>query len=328
MKRLALLFLVAALFLSGCVSKTPTEATIFAMNTQMSLRLYGDRDGAQMRTLRELIASLDKKLSVTDERSETSALNRTGESADPDVLALLKTAKELNRRTDGALDVTVYPLVRLWGFTTEDYRVPTPEEIAALLPLVGADRIALTDGTARLEVGTEADFGALAKGYAADLCRSSMEQAGLSGILSLGGNLQTVGSKPDGTPWTVGVQDPDDPAAIRVKLTLTGSRAVVTSGDYQRYFTQGDTRYCHILDPKTGSPVQGTLRSVTVVAQSGLLADGLSTALFVLGLERGEALWRESDDFEAIWIDRDGTITVTEGLAPLASDCAFEVIRR
>ena len=328
MKRLLALLLAVLLCFSGCAAPAPTEAMIFAMNTQMSLRLYGDRDGAQMRTLRELIASLDKKLSVTDERSETSGLNRTGESADPDVLALLKTAKELNRRTDGALDVTVYPLVRLWGFTTEDYRVPTTEEIAALLPLVGADRIALTDGAARLEAGTEADFGALAKGYAADLCRSSMEQAGLSGILSLGGNLQTVGSKPDGTPWTVGVQDPDDPAAIRVKLTLTGSRAVVTSGDYQRYFTQGDTRYCHILDPKTGSPVQGTLRSVTVVAQSGLLADGLSTALFVLGLERGEALWRESDDFEAIWIDRDGTITVTEGLAPLVSDCAFEVIRR
>lgn len=328
MKRLTALLLAVLLCFSGCASPAPTEALIFAMNTQMSLRLYGDRDGAQMRTLRELIAALDKKLSVTDERSETSALNRTGESADPDVLALLKTAKELNRRTDGALDVTVYPLVRLWGFTTEDYRVPTPEEIAALLPLVGADRIALTDGAARLEAGIEADFGALAKGYAADLCRASMEQAGLSGILSLGGNLQTVGSKPDGTPWTVGVQDPDDPAAIRVKLTLTGSRAVVTSGDYQRYFTQGDTRYCHILDPKTGSPVQGTLRSVTVVAQSGLLADGLSTALFVLGFERGEALWRESDDFEAIWIDRDGTITVTEGLAPLVSDCAFEVIRR
>lgn len=326
MKRLVVL-LTSLLLFSACASAAPGETLIYAMNTQMSLRLYGD-DGAEAQKLRALIASLDKKLSVTDEHSETSALNRSGESADADVLALLHTAKDLSARTQGALDVTVYPLVRLWGFTTQDYRVPTKDEIAALLPNVGAEHITLTDGAVRLEAGTAVDFGALAKGYAADLCRAELETAGVSGILSLGGNIQTVGSKPDGTPWSVGIQSPENAADYLVKLSLEGSRAVVTSGDYQRYFEQGGRRYCHILDPGTGCPVQGTLRSVTVVAQSGLLADGLSTALYVLGQERGAALWRQSDDFEAVWIDRGGRVSVTEGLEALVSGCEFEVVRR
>ena len=103
---------------------------------------------------------------------------------------------------------------------------------------------------------------------------------------------------------------------------------MVTSGDYQRYFEQAGVRYCHIIDPATGSPGQGELRSVTVVASSGLYADGLSTALFVLGPERGAALWRASDDFEALWVDKNGAVTITEGLEPLISDCEYTVVRR
>ena len=326
MKRMVLLFLVAALCFSACASKTPAETLIFAMNTQMSLRLYGD-DGTQSQALRELIASLDRRLSVTDENSELSALNRTGKSVDPDVRAILRAAKDLSLRTDGALDVTVYPLVRLWGFTTGDYRVPSEDEIAALLPFVGAEHITLTDTGAELAAGTAVDFGALAKGYAADLCRERLEAVGVPAFLSLGGNIQTVGDKPDGTPWRVGVQGENAADCIAV-LNLTGSRAVVTSGDYQRYFEQAGVRYCHIIDPATGSPGQGELRSVTVVASSGLYADGLSTALFVLGPERGAALWRASDDFEALWVDKNGAVTITEGLEPLISDCEYTVVRR
>ena len=124
------------------------------------------------------------------------------------------------------------------------------------------------------------------------------------------------------------MQDPDDPAAYVVTLSVEGTRAVVTSGDYQRYFEYDGTRYCHIFDPATGCPVQGELRSVTVVAESGLLADGLSTALFVMGYDKGEALWRESDDFECIWLFSDGSVRLTQGLEQAASGCAFTVVRR
>jgi thiamine biosynthesis lipoprotein len=173
------------------------------------------------------------------------------------------------------------------------------------------------------------DFGALAKGYAADLCRSAMENAGVSGILSLGGNIQTVGTKPDGSDWVIGVRDPDDPGRYALTLRLQGSQALVTSGDYQRYFEADGVRYCHILDPQTLSPVRGGLRSVTVVTGAdpgGRMADGFSTALYVLGREAGTALWRQLGGFEVIWIEDDGRVWVTPGLEGRVAEGEYEVI--
>jgi thiamine biosynthesis lipoprotein len=184
-----------------------------------------------------------------------------------------------------------------------------------------ADRITLQNGA-------ELDLGAIAKGYAADCCRAILERAGVSGILSLGGNIQTVGKKPDGSDWTVAIQDPDDPGRYLLTMTVTGTKSVVTSGDYQRFFERDGIRYCHILNPATLSPARNGLRMVTIVADEGFLADGLSTALFVMGLERGIEFWRAGNDFEAIWLTEDGTVTVTEGLEDRISYKNAEVVRR
>ena len=321
-KRLFFLLLALALLLSGCrllpevnvATPAQSDTAIWAMDTRMELRLYGDSTGAVMTDLTGQINALDQALSVTSASSALTSLNETGRSEDVRIISLVSAAQKISALTDGALDITLYPVSRAWGFTTQTYQIPETEALDALRALVGMDKITLGEESVCLAEGTKLDFGALAKGYAADLCRRRVEDAELSALLSLGGNIQTVGSKPDGSAWVIGVQDPDDMEHFALTLNITGSKAVVTSGDYQRYFMEDDVRYCHIIDPKTLAPVRGTLRSVTVIADSGLTADGLSTALFVTGRAAGEALWRQRGDFEAIWMEADGSVWVTPGL--------------
>ncbi len=334
-KRISALLLALLLCLSLCAcvgSQTPDisyhDEDFFAMDTVMSVRVYVDHDGAVSEELRQIVEDLDKELSASEKNSALSLLNASGQTDNAHIAELCRLGAELSARTDGALDLTLLPASRSWGFPDKGYRIPGEEELGELRAVVGMDRLHLTEGAVLLDEGTALDMGALAKGYAADLCRRQLEDRKLCGILSLGGNIQTVGDKPDGTDWVVGIQNPDDANAFAAVLTFKGSKAVVTSGDYQRYFTSGDRRYCHILDPKTLSPAQSGLRSVTVVADSGVLADGLSTGLFVLGMDRALELWRQSKDFEAIFIAADGSVTVTEGLADLVSQCEFTVAKR
>ena len=333
-QRILPLLLALALLLTGCKLRSEggsparevSESSIWAMDTQMDLRLYGDRDGIEMATLTGLLNRLDRTLSATAANSALTALNESGWTDNADLVFLASRARQISNETGGALDVTLLPVSRCWGFTTGVHGVPDTADLEALRDKVGMDKLRISDGAVSLDDGVMLDFGALAKGYAADLCRTELEQAGLSGVLSLGGNIQTVGTKPDGSDWIVGVQDPDDSGRYLLTLRLSGSKAAVSSGDYQRFFMQDNIRYCHIMDPKTLSPVQGSLRAVTVVAEEGLLADGLSTALFVLGREAGTELWRQRGDFEAIWIEADGTVWVTPGLKDWVAQGDFRVI--
>ncbi len=314
-----IIYILCAALLTGCAAPVRAQdTTLFAMDTVMNLRIYGD-DGSAAAELSELIVGLDAALGATDAHSALYALNETGRSDDPTVCQMLALALAFCEETGGAVDPTVYPLVRLWGFPTGEYRVPSAQEIAAALECTGTDKLRLEDGAVTLADGAALDFGAFAKGWAGELCRDALLARGLNGILTLGGNIQTVGAKPDGSDWAVGVADPDDPAGYVLTLRLKGSCAVVTSGDYQRYFEDGGVRYCHILDPQTGRPAESGLRSVTVVCESGARADALSTALFVMGLDRAAEFWRKAGDFEAVFIDDTGAIYVTEGLANAAS---------
>ncbi len=323
---LALLVLLL-LPLCGCAPQADTRE-IFAMDTVMELTVYGSGAADRTRETAELLSGLEAKLSVTRADSEVARLN-AGKTVDlsKETAELLRRSLRLRDETGGVLEPFLYPLTRLWGFTTGDYRVPSDAEIAETLAGIRGGSYTLEGDTASLH-GLALDFGAVAKGYAGQLAAERLRAAGVtSAILSLGGNVQTVGLKPDGSLWNVAIRDPEDPEGYLGVLAV-GETAVVTSGGYQRYFEEDGVRYIHILDPETGRPADAGLSSVTIVSADGLLADGLSTALYVLGLDRAEALWRDRSDFEAVLVAKDGAIYVTAGLAEAFSGAEFQVIER
>ncbi len=329
MKKLAMLLLLAAL-LAGCgrmktkapeVTETQApvewrERSVFAMDTLMQLRLYGGTEELLDRA-QERIFGLEERISVTLPDSEIGKLNREGRAClSPEPLALLDSALSLCRETDGALDITVYPVVKAWGFTTGNYRVPSARERDALLAAVDYSEVQiLTDGEVVLPSGAQLDLGAVAKGYLGDLLCALLREGGVEhAILNLGGNVQVMGGKPDGSDWRVGIRDPAGDGLLGTLSLREG--AVVTSGGYERCFTDEDGNlWWHIMDPGTGMPARSGLVSVTVVGEKGLVCDALSTALFVMGEEKALAWWRARREAELALVTEDGRLVLTPGLA-------------
>ena len=316
-KWLSAALLSAAFLLTGCSgapAQEPETATFFAMDTAMDFTVYGD--AALLDEAETLIGSLEEQVSVTDEHSDIYAIDHTGSgSLSGNAAELMEQALELCRRTGGALDISVYPIVRAWGFTTGSYQVPDEETIQSLLPLVDYTQIQYdaATGVVTLPEGMEIDLGSVAKGYAGQLAAQMLREHGVqSALLNLGGNVQTVGTKPDGSPWQIGIKDPQGEDAMMV-LSVE-DQAVVTSGGYERYFEQDGQTYWHIMDPSTGHPADSGLLSVTIVGKQGIICDGLSTSLFVMGLEKAADLWAQSGDFEAVFVTASGEVYITEGL--------------
>ena len=317
MKKIVICLLLV-LTLTGCAGQGEANGqemktvTLFAMNTYMELRACGGE--AALEEAAALIRALDGALSVTDEGSEIYALNRDKRAAlSPDAAELTGAALTLCARTGGALDVSIYPVSRAWGFTVGEYRVPPDEEISELLRAVDYRRVRLEGPAAELGADMMIDLGSVAKGYASARVVALLREAGVaSALVNLGGSVQTLGTKPDGSPWRVAIRDPFGDGTLGV--VEAADKAVITSGGYERYFEQDGETYWHILDPATGRPARSGLAAVTVVGEDALTCDGLSTALFVMGPERAAALWRESGDFEAVLVTDEGGILITEGL--------------
>ncbi len=319
----ALALFFALLPLCGCAAQEKTE-TFTAMDTVMTLTVYGG--GNALDDAKVLILGLEAELSVTAEGSAIRRLNEEGElELCEDAAALVSEALALCAETDGALDITVYPVVRAWGFTTGDYRVPTEEELSALLPLVDHSAVKMSGSTVTLPAGAMIDLGAVAKGYASDRAAALLREKGVkSAILNLGGNVYALGSKPDGSAWRVGVADPFGEGGTYSLVLSVTDMAVVTSGGYQRYFEQDGVIYRHIIDPETGHPVDNGLASVTIVCEEGLKADALSTALYVMGYEKAVEYWKNHGGFDAVFILNDASIHITEGLESCLASASGE----
>ena len=314
MKRLCV---ICALILSltACGDAAPAKLDFFAMDTVMEFAAYKASENL-LAEARDIVMDIERRVSTTRETSEIYALNRDGGgTVSPETAALLDTALSMCRVTGGAFDVSIYPVVRAWGFTTDEYRVPSYDETAALLEHVDYARIRVSGDAVTLPDGMEIDLGGVAKGYAGREAAAYLRRHGVtSGLLNLGGNVQTIGSKPDGTAWRVAIRDPNDDTHYAGIVEIR-DKAAVTSGGYERYFTADDGQtYWHIMDPATGRPARNGVISATVIADDGALCDALSTALFVMGAEKAERFWRNHPDFDMALITDDGEILVTPGL--------------
>ena len=298
------------------------SADLFAMDTYMTMKAYGTDAEAALRDISAMISDLDAHLSVTNAESEIYKLNHAdGQpvSLSDTTADLLSKALALGGTTNGALELTSYPLSLAWGFTTGDYQIPEQETIDGILPLVDDSAVTLDGNTAALPSGAQLDLGAVAKGYAGDRAAEILQESGVtSALLNLGSStIRAIGSKPDGSAWRIAVQDPNDSSAYAGVVSAT-DLAIDTSGGYERYFEGDDGEiYWHILNPHTGYPAKSGLISVTVLSDSALTGDGLSTALFVMGLDDAIDYWRQQGNFEFILITDQNEIYVSQGAEDL-----------
>ena len=322
MRKLILSFISVLLLLTGCTtaaqdSGLPYNTGLFAMDTYITMELYGDDADIAAGEASDKIEELEQLWSVSSPTSDIYKVNHSDGSTtlvNDETAEILDFALKMSDRTAGFLDITVYPVLKAWGFTTDSYRVPENREIDELIKYVDYRSVQLEGNSVTLPLDVELDLGAVGKGYAGDIAAEMIKEKGItSGFINLGGNVQLIGSKPDGSNWKLGIQSPFDSGNMGV-LEVSDC-AVVTSGNYEKYFIGEDgKRYCHILDPSTGYPVDNGLVSVTVVSDEGKYCDALSTALFVMGKDAAIEYWRNHTDFDFILVTEDGEISITPGI--------------
>jgi len=307
--------LAVVALLAACHHRQEVHSyTSIHMDTVVEVTLNGVAERRARGLAQEVFALFDRVEREMSRYRDDSTVSAIGRDAprwtpiSPDLAAVLREALRVASFSKGAFDPTIGAVSTLWGFGEEGGHIPEATALARARATVGYSRLALEQKRARLIYpATRLDLGGIAKGYAVDRSADLLAQAGVKGaIVNAGGDIRVLGERPDGGPWHIGIQHPRDPEALLTKLDLTDT-AVVTSGDYERYFIEDHVRYHHILDPATGEPARGC-RSVTVVTKSAMTGDALATAAFVLGPERGLALLKEADATAAIIVAADGTV--------------------
>ena len=313
------------------VQNQKCQKQLFAMDTYMEFTAYGKNSEKAVDAAIEEVQKLDAMLSAENSKSEVYALNEQGNlQATDDLAELILRGKEIYQETDGLFDDTIYPVMKLWGFPTGNYHVPTAAEVQKKLALVDGNKVEIqtrdSDEKGRdskekakfvtLGADQQIDFGGIAKGYTGQKLAELFQEYGVSSALvSLGGNIQAIGTKPDGSSWKVGIRDPKGGQQDYIGVLSVENQAVVTSGGYERYFEENGETYIHIINPRTGYPADGDLLSVTIVSKDGTLADGMSTSLYIMGYEKACQFWRQHrEEFNVILVTDDGKIHISENL--------------
>ena len=301
-------------------TKNKVEETYFeSMNTFMKVQAYGKNAAAANEAAQKYISDLEATISVTKPISDIYKINHATSfpvQVSDQTMKLIKIALNMSKISNGAFNPCLYPVSSAWGFTKKQYRIPPQDEIDEKLKLCNYKDVKIEGNNIWLKDGMQFDLGGIGKGFAGDEAAKKMKEFGInSALLDLGGNIQLIGRKPNNKLWNVGIKNPFDKGTI-VGTLKAEDCAIITSAGYERYFEdENGHKYIHIFDGTTGAPVENDLVSTTAIASSGTYCDGLSTTLYVLGLEKSIELWKTQKDFDFIMITKDKKIYISKPIA-------------
>lgn len=294
--------------------------------TILTITLYGSDEEKLKEITEKSFDECERLENIFSAKLSDSELSRLNEHAalepvevSDELMYLLKEALEYNKLSDGALDMSIGRLVNMWGIGTENERVPDTEELKPYINADGCSSIIIDDKNSTVFFNSDLvtiDLGAIAKGYAADCIKQyicdNMESP--YGILDFGGNIMTIGQKADGSPWNIGITNPKSPSQVYGVVSVK-DMCVVTSGNYERYFIENGVRYHHILNPFTGYPADTGIISSTIIGDNSMMCDALSTACYILGVDKSLELIDSMEGVEAVFIDNDGKAHTSKGIS-------------
>nr|WP_205610040.1 FAD:protein FMN transferase [Clostridium sporogenes] len=308
----------------GCDSKSeePVSRETYLMGTIINIKAYGKNADKAVQASVDKISDIENKMSLNISTSEINKINKNAGIAPVKVskntFDVVKASLIYSEKTKGSFDITVEPLVSLWGIGTDKARIPSKDEINNALKLINYKDVVINEkeSTIMLKRKDQAiDLGAIAKGYTADELKKVLLNYNVSSaFLNLGGNVYVLGNKSDKTPWKIGVQNPLEPRGDYLGIVSVSDKSVVTSGNYERFFERNGKRYHHIFDTKTGYPAEKGLISVSIISDKSIDGDALSTSVYTLGLDEGKKLIESLKDVEAVFVTNDKKVYTTSGL--------------
>lgn len=322
-----LLLIMITVLGAGCSNQSlptnPTTRTELVMGTVCTISLYDKSDASILDKAFSRLKDLENILSINKIDTELDKINdMAGISpvvVSDDTLNVVKKGLEYSELSGGALDITVGPLVKLWGIGTDNAKLPSQEEINEKKFLIDYTLIEIDEINKSIflkKPNMIIDLGAIAKGYSADeVAKVLTDNEVSSAIIDLGGNILVLGDKLDSTPWKVGVQNPEKSGSDTIGFVSVSNKSIVTSGIYERYFELEGKSYHHILNPETGYPYDNNILGVSILSDSSIDGDSLSTTLFALGIDEGLKFIESLDGVEAIFITVDHNLYLTPGFS-------------
>lgn len=319
-----LLLSMVLLLMSSCAKRAvePQAQSFLMLGTVCRITIYDHPDEEAFKEAFARLREIEQRMTLHSDTSEIAQINhKAGIEAvavSSDTFEVIKKAVEIAEASGGAFDPTIGPLVQAWDIGGDNPRRPTEAEIQTLLPLVDYRQVVLDEREKSVflkKPGMVLDLGGIAKGYAADQAAAVLRKHGVNqAIVNLGGNVLVLGRKPDGNLWRIGVQDPEQDRGAYAIIVQLDDTSLVTSGPYERFLVIEGETYHHILDTKTGYPVDSDFTSASIITHSSVLADALSTSVYALGYEKGMALINSFEGVEAIFFTKDHQILQSEGV--------------